>query len=163
MHLLKPKTSRLENGQIACASIYPHVYLFFYFWTNRTYCMSQQHLAHEDPFSSDQFSPVQSLSCIQLFATPWTAARQTSLSITNSQSLLKLMPIEMLMLSNHLIFCRPLPLPPSIFPSIMVFSNESALHIRWPKYWSTYHFAYVKFPHSNSSAIKWLEITPDNI
>ena len=68
--------------------------------------------------------------------TPWTAARQASLSITNSQSLLKLMPIESVMPSNHLILCCPLLLPPSIFPSIRVFSNESALRIRWPKYWS---------------------------
>ena len=79
---------------------------------------------------------VQSLSHVQLFATPWTAAHQASLSITNSQSLLKPMSIESVMLSNHLILCRPLLLPPSIFPSIRVFSNESALHIRWPKYWS---------------------------
>ena len=69
-------------------------------------------------------------------ATPWAAARQASLSITNSQSLPKLMSIESVMPSNHLILCRPLLLPPSIFPSIRVFSNESALRIRWPKYWS---------------------------
>ena len=69
-------------------------------------------------------------------ATPWTAARQASLSITNSWNLLKLMSIESVMPSNHLILCRPLLLPPSIFPSIRVFSNESVLHIRWPKYWS---------------------------
>ena len=68
--------------------------------------------------------------------TPWTAARQASLSIANSQSLLKLMPIESVMPSDHLIFCRPLLLPPSIFPVIRVFSNESVLRIRWPKYWS---------------------------
>ena len=68
--------------------------------------------------------------------TPWTAAHQVSLSITNSQSLLKLMSIELVMPSNHLIFCRPLLFPPSIFPSIRVFSNESFLCIRWPKYWS---------------------------
>ena len=79
---------------------------------------------------------VQSLSRVQLFATPWTAARQASLSITNSQSLFKLMCIESVMLSNHLILCCPLLLLPSIFPSIRVFSNESALRIRWPKYWS---------------------------
>ena len=70
------------------------------------------------------------------FATPWTAAHHTSLSITNSQRLLKLMSIELVTSSNHLILCHPLILPPSIFPSIMFFSNESALHIRWPKYWS---------------------------
>ena len=84
---------------------------------------------------SVQFRSVQSLSCVQLFVTPWTTARQASPSITNSQSLLKLMSIESVMPSNHLI-CRPLLLLPSIFPSIRVFSNESALHIRWPKYWS---------------------------
>ena len=82
------------------------------------------------------FSSVQSLSHVRLFATPWTAACQASLSITNSQSLLKLMSIESMMSSNHLILCHPLLLPPSIFPSIRVFSSESALCIRWPKYWS---------------------------
>ena len=83
-----------------------------------------------------QISSVQSLSRVRLFATPWTAARQASLSITNSWSLLKLMSIESVMPSNHLILCHHLILLPSIFPSIRVFSNESALHIRWPKYWS---------------------------
>ena len=83
-----------------------------------------------------QFSSVQSLSRVQLFATPWTAACQASLSITNSQNLLKLMSTESVMPSNHLILCRPLLLPPSIFPSIRVFSNESVLCIRCPKYWS---------------------------
>ena len=85
---------------------------------------------------SVQFSSVQSLSRGQLVATPWTAARQASLSITKSWSLLKLMSIESEMPSSHLIFCRPLLLPPSIFSTIRVFSNESVLHIRWPKYWS---------------------------
>ena len=78
---------------------------------------------------------VQLLSCIQLFGTPWTAACQVSLSFTIFQSLLKLTSIESIMPSNHLILCRPL-LPPSIFPRIRVFSNELALRIRWPKYWS---------------------------
>ena len=81
-------------------------------------------------------SSVQLLSRVQLFATPWFAARQASLSITKSRSSLKLMSIELVMPSNHLILCPPLLLPPSIFPSIRVFSNESVLHIRWPKYWS---------------------------
>ena len=85
----------------------------------------------QDTFRSDQL-----FSRVRLFATPWTAARQASLSITNSQSLLKLMSLESVMPSNHLILCRPLLLSPSIFPSISVFSNESALPIRWPKYWS---------------------------
>ena len=81
-------------------------------------------------------SSVHSLSHVRLFVIPWTAAHQASLSITNSQSLLKLMSIESVMPSNHLILCCPLLLPPSILPSIRVFSNESVLHIRWPKYWS---------------------------
>ena len=83
----------------------------------------------------NRFSSVQPLSHVWLFATSWTAVRQASLSITNSQSPPKPTSIESVMPSNHLIFCRPLLLP-SIFPSIRVFSNESALHIRWPKYWS---------------------------
>ena len=82
-----------------------------------------------------QFSSVQSLSQVRLFETPWTAACQASLSITNSWSLLKLTSIELEMPSNHLILCHAL-LVPSIFPRIRVFSNESVLHIRWPKYWS---------------------------
>ena len=81
-------------------------------------------------------SSVQSISCVSLFATSWTAALQASLSITSSRKLLKLMSIESVMPSNHLILCRPLLLSPSLFPSIRVFSNESVLHIRWPKYWS---------------------------
>ena len=96
------------------------------------------------------FSSVQSLSCIQLFATIWTAACQASLSITDSQSLLKLMSIELVMSSNHLILYFPLLLLPSIFPSIRVFSNESVLHIRWPKYW---HFS---FNISPSNEYSWL-------
>ena len=94
------------------------------------------------PLSSVQFSSLShvrqfsSLSHVRLFATPWTAAHQASLSITNSQSPPKPMSIESVMPSNHLILCHPLLLLPSIFPSIRVFSNESALRIRWPKYWS---------------------------
>ena len=99
-----------------------------------------------------QFSSVQSLSHVQLFATSWTAARQTFLSITNSQSLLKLMSIESVMPSNHLILCRPLLLPPSVFPNIRVFSNESVRHIRWPKYWS--------FNFSISSSNEFLDWFP---
>ena len=83
----------------------------------------------------DKPSSVQSLSCVQLFATPWTAARQATLSITNSRSSPKPMSTELVIPSNHLILCRPLLLP-SIFPSIRVFSNELALCIRWPNYWS---------------------------
>ena len=81
-------------------------------------------------------SSVRSLSHIRLFATPWTAARQVSLSLTNSRNLLRLISIESVMPSNHLVLCHPLFVPPSIFPSIRVFSNESLLRIRWPKYWS---------------------------
>ena len=84
----------------------------------------------------NQFSSVQPLSHVRLFATPWTATRQASLSITNSQSVPKPMSIESMMPSNHLILCRPLLLLPSIFPSIRVFSSESALRVRWPEYWS---------------------------
>ena len=83
-----------------------------------------------------EFSSVQLLSHVGLFVTPWTAACQASLSITNSWSLLKLMYIELVMPFNHLILCHPLLLLPSIFPIIRVFSNESVLHIRWLKYWS---------------------------
>ena len=90
---------------------------------------------HKQLEASVQFSSVQSLSCVRLFAIPWTAVCQASLSI-KSWSLLKLMCIESLMSSNHLILCCRLPFPPSIFPSIRDFSNESVLHIRWPKYWS---------------------------
>ena len=86
---------------------------------------------------ANQFNSVQSLSHFQLFVTSWTAAKhQASLSFTNYQRLLKLMSIESVMQSNHLILCHPLLLLSSIFPSTMAFSNESVLHIRWPKYWS---------------------------
>ena len=114
-----------------------------------------------DWFWSDvQFSSDQSLSCVQLFATPWTAARQASLSITNSRSLCKLMSIELVMPSNHLILCHPLLLPPSVFPSIRVFSNESTLHIRWPKYWG---FSFSISPSNEYSGLisfrmDWLDL-----
>ena len=85
--------------------------------------------------TTDSLSSVQSLSRVRFFAAPWSAAHQASLSITNFRSLLKLMSVESVMPSNHLILCHPLLLLPSIFPSIRVFSNESVLHIRWPKYW----------------------------
>ena len=97
-----------------------------------------------------QFSSVQWLSHVQLFATPWTAAPQASLSIINSQSLLKLISTETVMQSNHLILCCPLLLLPSIFPSIRVFANESVLHIRWPKYWS---FSFSISPSSEYSGL----------
>ena len=101
-------------------------------------------------YVSLRFSSVQSLSCVQLFATPWTAACQASLSITNSQSLPKLMSIELVMPPNHLIFCRPLLLPCSILPSIRVFSNESVLLIRWPNYWS---FSFIISPSNEYSGL----------
>ena len=98
---------------------------------------------------------VQSLSHVQLFATPGTAACQTSLSSTTSWSLLKFMSIELVMLSNHFILCRPLLLLPSIFPSIRVFSNESALPIRWPKYWS---FSFSISPSNEHSGLIFFRI-----
>ena len=97
-----------------------------------------------------QDSSVQSLSHVRHFETPWTAACQASLFITNSRSLLKLMSIEVVMPSNHLIFCRPPLLLPSVFPNIRVFSNESVLHIRWPKYWS---FSYNISPSKEHSEL----------
>ena len=102
----------------------------------------------------------QSLSCVRLFAAPWTAARQASLSITNSQSPPKPMSIELVMPSNHLILCCLLLLPPSIFPSIRVFSNESALHIRWPKYWSYSLNISPSNEHSRLSSFRmdWLDL-----
>ena len=107
-----------------------------------------------------QFSSVQSFSCVRFIATPWTIARQASLSITNSRSLFKLISIESMMPSNHLILCRPLLLPPSIFPSIRVFSKESALRIRWPKYWS---FSFNISPSNEHSGlisfrVDWLDL-----
>ena len=107
-----------------------------------------------------QFSSVHSLHHVQLFTTPWTAAQQASLSITNSWSLLKLVSIELVMPSNHLILCCPLLLLPSIFPRIRVFSNESALYIRWPKYWS---FSFIISPFSEYSGLisfrlDWLDL-----
>ena len=109
---------------------------------------------------SVQFSSFQSLSRVCLFVIPWTAACQASLSITNSQSLPKLMSIELVMPSNHLILCRPLLLPPSVFPSIRVFSNASALCIRWPKYWS---FSFNISPSNQHSGLisfrmDWLDL-----
>ena len=106
---------------------------FHYFHYSACYLFTTFFSAY---FSSVQFSSVQLLSCVQLFATPWTAARQASLSITNSRNPPKLMSIESVMPSSHLILCHPLFLLPSIPPSIRVFSNQSTLCIRWPKYWS---------------------------
>ena len=110
--------------------------------------------------SAISISSLQSLSRVRLFVTPWTAARQASLSITNSQTLLKLMSIESVMPSNHLILCHPRLLLPSVFPSMRIFSNESALCIRWPKYWS---FSFNISPSNEYSElisfkIDWLDL-----
>ena len=107
-----------------------------------------------------QFSSVQLLSRARLFATPWTKAHQASLSITNSQSLLKLLSIKSEMSSNHLILCCPLLLPPSGFPRIRVFSNESVLCIMWPEYWSfSFHISPSKeYSGLNSFRIDWLDL-----
>ena len=107
-----------------------------------------------------QFGSVQSLSHVRCFATPWTAACQASLSITNSQSLIKRLAIRSVMTSNHLILCPPLLLPPSILPSIRVFSKESALRVRWPKYWS---FTFSISPSNEHSGLisfrmDWLDL-----
>ena len=106
------------------------------------------------------FSSVQSLSRVWLFVTPWTAARQASLSITNSQSSLKLMSTESVMPSSHLILCHPLLLLPPIPPSIRVFSHESTLHMRWPKYWS---FSFIIIPSKENPGLisfrmDWLDL-----
>ena len=113
-----------------------------------------------DNHQGSTISSVQSLSDVRLFVTSWTAARQASLSITNSQRLLKLMSIESLTTSNHLILCGPLVLLASICPSIRVFSNESALHNRWPKYWS---FSFSISPSNEHSGLisfrmDWLDL-----
>ena len=111
-------------------------------------------------FSSVQLSSVQSLCCVRLFETPRTAAHQASLSITNSQSSFKLPSIESVMPSSHLILCRPLLLLPPIPPSIRVFSNESAIHMRWPKYWS-FSFSVIpskEHPGLISFRMDWLDL-----
>ena len=111
-------------------------------------------------FSYTILTSVQSLSRIWLFATPWIAACQASLSITNSRSLPKLMSIELVMPSSHLILCRPLLLLPPIPPSIRVFSNESTLHMRWPKYWS-FSFSIIpskEIPGLISFRMNWLDL-----
>ena len=138
---MPPGTPKTHTPKILCPM---HLWFFlictFY---NKTVIISIafsiSSLSHSSKLSiweCHQFSSVQSLSHVRLFATPWIAACQTSLSITNSQSSPKLMCIESVMPSSHLIFCCPLLLLPPIHPSIRVFSNESTLHMRWPKYWS---------------------------
>ena len=120
----------------------------------------QKQTAESKARSSIKFSSVQWLCRVQLFLTPWTAAREASLSITNSRSLPKLMSIESVMPSNHLTLCRPLLLPPSIFPSIRVFSKESTFRIRWSKYWS---FSFNISPSNEHSGLisfrmDWLDL-----
>ena len=108
-------------------------------WENRNQSQNVARLHLKGSFAfllpKGKFSSIQSLSCVRLFATPWTAAHQASLSFTISRTLLKLMSIELVMPSNHLILCHPLLFLPSIFPIIRLFSNESVLRIKWPKYW----------------------------
>ena len=121
------------------------------------FCCFLSNLSMNQP--SVQFSSVQLLSHARLFATPWTAASQVFLSITNSQSLLTLMSIELVMPSNHLILCHPLLFSPSIFPSIRIFSNESALCLMWPKYWN---FSFSISPSNEQSGLifrmDWLDL-----
>ena len=109
------------------------------------------------------FSSVQLFSHVQFFVSPWTTACQASLSITNSRSLLKLMSIESVMPANRLILCRPLLLLPSVFPSIRVFSNESVLHIRWPKYWSfSFNISpFIEYSGLISFRMDWLDLLAD--
>ena len=116
-------------------------------------------MKHLVPLSSVQLL----LSCVRLFETPWTAAHQASLSIIISQSSLKLMSIELVIPSDHLILCHPLLLLPSIFPSIRVFSNESALRMRWPKYWSfSFNISPSKeHPGLISFKMDWLDLLAD--
>ena len=120
-------------------------WLYFLFQLN---AFSHQHINNNNKILN--FSSVQSLSHVRLFATPWTATWQAFLFIVNSRSPPKPMLIKSVMLYNHLILCRPLLLPPSIFPSIRVFSNESVLHIRWPKYLS---FSFSISPSSEYSGL----------
>ena len=122
--------------EIACVYVYTYTQWTINQAQKMKFCCLQQCGWTQRMLCLLKLSSVQSLHHVQLFVTPWTAACQTSLSITNTRSLLKLMFIESVMPSNHLILCRPLLLLPSIFPSIRVFSNQSALHIWWPKYWS---------------------------
>ena len=147
-HSLKPKSNTEQD---------PNSLQFCQDWEVRKLQKKNLKLAEVE---SVQFSSFQLLSGIRLFATPWTGIRQASLSITNSRSLLKFMSIESVMPSSHLILCRPLLLLSSIFPSIRVFSSESTLHIRWPKYWS---FSFNISPSNDYSGLisfkmAWLDL-----
>ena len=141
VHSVIPLTDSKWNHHFTLSSSFSPSWLASIFSSNFTlhgYCLFGPPLSLPNVYiyTYTHTHSVQSLSHVQLFATPWTAACQASPSITNSQSLCNLMFIKSVMPSNHLILCRPLLLPPLIFPSIRVFSNESVLHIRWPKYWS---------------------------
>ena len=144
----KVRKAKLTSAE----SIYPFVFL------------TGPHLSIPDDCLSflSALSSVQWFSCVRLFATPWTAACQASLSITSPRSLLKLMSVESMMPSNHLILCCPLLFLPSIFSSIRVFSNESVLHIRWPKSWPKYFGFNISLSNENSGLIffrmDWLDL-----
>ena len=155
---------RKKKGEMPlCVSTYK---LFFFFLPISFYLQSflpliplllqfsSRNIEIHCPRCHVQFSSVQSLSHVWLFVTPWIAACQASLSITNSLSLLKLMPIESVMPSSHLILCHPLLLLPPIPPSIRVFSNESTLHVRWPKYWS-FNFS-ISPSNEHTGLISWV-------
>ena len=137
--------------------------IFIVLYNHHLYIVSKHfhHFQKEIPYPlrSNPTLPLSSvqLSRVRLYATPWPVAHQASLSITNFWSFLKLMSIETVMLSNHLILCHPLLLPPSVSPSIRVFSNESALHIRWPRYWS---FSFSISPYNEYSGLDGLVGSP---
>ena len=156
----------LQHARLPCPSLSPGVCTNSFplsLWYHPTILPSVAPSLPAFNLSQDkgpQFSAVQLLSHVQLFATPWTAARHTFLSITNSWSLLKLMSIEMLIPSNHLTLCHPLLLPPSIFPSIRAFYKKSVLLIKWPKYWS---FSFSISPSNEHSGLisfrmDWLDL-----
>ena len=167
--MLNSRTSLFSHSTYKFASANPKLPVYssptisvslfqFYIWLHL--CHILYIIIYIFKFSWYIFSSVQSLSHIWLFAAPWIAARQASLSITYSQSLLKLMPIESMMPSSHLILCRPLLLLPPIPPSIRGFSNESTLRMRWPKYWS---FSFSISPSSEhpgltSFRMDWLDL-----
>ena len=142
------------------SAVNPSVGRFDQITRNKSYTIQNHGLPIMGFPGGAQFSSVQLLSHVRLFVTPWTTARQAPLSITNSQSLFKLMSMESMMPSKHLILCPPHLLPPWIFPSIRVFSNESVLHIRWPKYWS---FSFSISPSNEYSGVisfrmDWLDL-----
>ena len=151
---MTPWLNNINNKSFHCAWIFEYT----------EHCILKiillYHVSGNHCESGTSFSSVQSFSLVQLFVTSWTEARQATLPITNTWSWLKLMSIELVMPSNHLILCRPLLLPPSIFPSIRVFSIESALDIRWPKYWSFSFSISLSNEHSGliSFRMDWLDL-----